>query len=290
LVVITIIGMLAAMSLGALTGVREMGREAATKATIAKLNAIIMRRYESYMYRRVPVDLSGLTPTDAATARLYAIRDLMRMEMPDRIDDITDGPITITLPSGKTASIPQRPALMTLYNSYYTAHYHDPGPAMANKLAGPAAMLYMIVSLGSPEDMEQFTQAEIGDTDNDGLLEFLDGWGRPISFLRWAPGFSQYSDIQVADKVNHHDPFDPRRMDTEAYQLFPLIYSAGPNGEPGLDIGTGGTPFSFASVQGKLDWSSGSSFAKMGSASDNQGKGTFTDFQDNITNHHIEAR
>lgn len=286
LIVMTIIAMLAAMSLGALSNVREMGREAATKATIAKLNTIIMHRYESYMHRRVPVNLSGLTPADAAKTRLYAIRDIMRMEMPDRLVDITAVPITLPNSAGTVT----RPAITTLYNNYYTTHYHDPGAAMANKLAGSAALLYMIVSIGSPEEMEQFTQAEIGDTDNDGLLEFLDGWGRPIYFLRWAPGFSPYSDIQVADSVNHHDPFDPRRTE-DAYQLFPLIYSAGPNGEPGLDTSTGsGTPFSFASATGNIDWSTGSNFAKMGSPSDNEGKGTFTDFQDNITNHHIEAR
>ena len=76
-----------------------------------------------------------------------------------------------------------------------------------------AEMLYMIVSMGSPEAMEQFNQSEIGDTDGNGWPEFLDGWGRPIFFLRWAPGFSPYSDIQtMADPIKHdHDPFDPRR-------------------------------------------------------------------------------
>ena len=47
----------------------------------------------------------------------------------------------------------------------------------------------MIVSMGSPEAMEQFSQSEIGDTDHNGYPEFLDGWGKPIFFLRWAPGF-----------------------------------------------------------------------------------------------------
>ena len=94
LVTITIIGMLAGMMYGALLMARDSAREAATKATIAKLNTIIMRRYESYMTRRVPLNLSTdpggarLTPAQIAQDRLYAMRDLMRMEMPDRIQDV----------------------------------------------------------------------------------------------------------------------------------------------------------------------------------------------------------
>lgn len=34
-------------------------------------------------------------------------------------------------------------------------------------------------------DLGEFTAEEIGDTDGDGLLEFIDSWGRPIRFYRW---------------------------------------------------------------------------------------------------------
>jgi len=293
LITFTIIAILAAMSLGALANVREMGREAATKATIAKLNDIIMRRYESYMHRRVPVDLSGLTPDNAAKDRLYAIRDLMRMEMPDRPLDITAPPIALPV-SGN--HIP-RPALSKLYYTYYSGHSTSMSAGAAGKEAIAAEMLYMVVSMGSPEDMEQFTQSEIGDTDGNGWLEFLDGWGRPIFFLRWAPGYSQYSDIQVPhpnpttdDPIGHHDPFDPRRTE-EAYKLIPLIYSAGANGRPGLCIiatDTSGNLFGFASVSGNI--CGDPNFAKMGSPSDDNGNGTSTDLHGLITNHRIDMR
>ena len=59
LVTITIIGILAAMTLGALQASRQAGREYATKATIAKLNNIIMQRYESYLTRRVPISTTA---------------------------------------------------------------------------------------------------------------------------------------------------------------------------------------------------------------------------------------
>ncbi|MCE5302216.1 MAG: type II secretion system GspH family protein, partial [Planctomycetaceae bacterium] len=54
LVTITIIGILAGMVMGVLRTARESARESATRATIAKLNNIIMNRYESYLTRRVP--------------------------------------------------------------------------------------------------------------------------------------------------------------------------------------------------------------------------------------------
>ena len=49
-----------------------------------------------------------------------------------------------------------------------------------------------------PEAREQFNESEIGDVDEDGCPEFIDGWGRPIMFLRWAPGFR--SDLQMGDE------------------------------------------------------------------------------------------
>ena len=77
LVTITIISILAGMILGALHAARNSAREAATKATIAKLNTIIMRR------SRVVYDATG-TDCDPARnlagrrvlMRLNAIRDL----------------------------------------------------------------------------------------------------------------------------------------------------------------------------------------------------------------------
>ncbi len=58
LVVITIIALLAAMSLGALAKAREAGKLAATKATIAKIDHLVMKRYETYKTRRVPLNFT----------------------------------------------------------------------------------------------------------------------------------------------------------------------------------------------------------------------------------------
>ena len=53
-----------------------------------------------------------------------------------------------------------------------------------------AEMLYAILvegqgQLGSVFNRDEFKNSEIGDTDGDGLPEFVDAWGEPIYFFRW---------------------------------------------------------------------------------------------------------
>ncbi len=214
MVVIIIISLLAGALLGALAKTRDAARLAATKATVYKLNELVMRKYESYAIRSVPLNMSGMTPAAASQLRVNVIRDLMRMEMPERWNDITEPP--------KTAI--QKPAMLRIYQDKYTnfAKY-------GMKAVGPdhahAKCLYMWVMTSIPEAKTMFSGSEIADVDGDGWKTFIDGWGRPISYLRWAPGFSPNSDIQIADPKEHHDPLDPGNFDGGAYQLFPLIYA-----------------------------------------------------------------
>jgi len=256
LVTIAIIGILAGLSLGAIRYARTAAAESQTKATIAKLNDIVMKQYESYMTRRVPIDTSGMDPKSASRLRYLVLLDLMRMEMPERTYDIFYGPLN--LPSGKPW-IAARPALNQLYyQKYNTGQSHTPKYPLDNYRS--AKYLYMWISMIHPEAMEQFSQNEIADIDHDGWPAFVDGWGTPIMFLRWAPGFSSglgvlppnpfnpsnptqprvdLSDIQTGDPINDHDPFDSRQIFNitgEYYRLVPLIYSAGPDKKYGINI------------------------------------------------------
>jgi hypothetical protein len=69
-----------------------------------------------------------------------------------------------------------------------------------------AECLYMIVmgAIGEEGDSRDvFRPADIGDVDGDGYPEFLDAWGVPIRFLRWAPGFnSELRDIVTGTVSN----------------------------------------------------------------------------------------
>ncbi|MCU0959415.1 MAG: type II secretion system GspH family protein, partial [Pirellulaceae bacterium] len=69
LVVITIITILASTAMFALYGVREDARERRARAQIAKLNELIMERWESYRTRAMPVSIPAGTHPRAAAAR-----------------------------------------------------------------------------------------------------------------------------------------------------------------------------------------------------------------------------
>ncbi|HUT94990.1 MAG TPA: prepilin-type N-terminal cleavage/methylation domain-containing protein [Thermoguttaceae bacterium] len=296
LVTVTIIGILAGVMLGAVGAARESARHAKTKSTITKLHAIVMEQYESYRTRRVGLSnaqvqliaqnagywdptVNPLIPTRAvALVRLNAMRDLMRMEMPERWSDVTS-PIPPSSLSGIT-----RPALSRAYwrrysqarlkveATYPVGTYRDQSQERLNRYSS-AECLYMIVSMaGGADARDQFNDSEIGDADGDTLPEFHDAWGNPILFLRWAPGLTE-SDLQAQTYffdynlsppqyardtaaaaqagLEDHDPFDYRNLFSEAYRLVPLIYSAGPDGiydvgfEGGYYFGHQMDPFTF---------------------------------------------
>jgi hypothetical protein len=139
----------------------------------------------------------------------------------------------------------------------------------------------MIVSrgLGEPDVMEQFRSDEIGDIDRDGAPEFIDGWGNPIIFLRWAPGFSDQSQIQESDSTTKHDPFDPLRVDQPGYALIPLIASGGPDGLTRLQITSNGwSPLLLQSI------------VMVGAQIGAPVSLTSTDHLDNVTNHDLLAK
>jgi len=264
LVTLAVIAMMASMLLFALSSAQESARDAKTRAMIAKINTLIMRRYEAYRTRRVPIQIPVLPPgvrtqKAAAKMRLDALRQLMRMEMPDRWTDVTDPPISIVDPQTGAGVAMARPSLSQAYLSRYNAAVAastHPANIPANQ---SAECLYMIATMGTgSEDVRaQFAEGEIGDVDGDGLPEFLDGWGQPIHFLRWAPGF-----ISELQNGADPDPFDPYHAYPDTYlgvapyvvpstqpqptfALYPLIYSAGSD-QIG-DIYTGPDSFSYSS-------------------------------------------
>jgi prepilin-type N-terminal cleavage/methylation domain-containing protein len=269
LVVITIMGVLTSIILFALAGAQESAKADKTRSTISKLNSLVMAKYESYRTRRVPVDLKLVavykgymsagqttnTTQPLARTKVDVIRELMRMEMPDRYSDITDNSVTAWTDPGTGATVHMaRPAVNQAYLNAISG-----GPITAYE---SAKCLYLLVSLGldDPDVMAEFSEDEIATDTRDHMRYFVDGWGQPIFFLRWAPGFSsplQPSDVNAKDALNNpkskvvfvtsHDPFDPLKayiptvasdpfynpgaLATQQIHppLYPLIYSAGPD-------------------------------------------------------------
>jgi prepilin-type N-terminal cleavage/methylation domain-containing protein len=262
MVTIVIIAILASLSLAGLGVTRGRAKADATRSTIRKLNEIIIPHYESYMRRRVrPV---GADKRAIALNRLTALRELLTFEMPDNWADVASTSAATATVSGAAIPAASRTATVRAYGAYYVGLNTPAGARLETKAGnavfttsnGAAECLHMIVARGGfePDILEAFRSDEIGDSDGDGVPEFIDGWGQPIAFLRWAPGFTPYSLVQNAAETvpgngvaANPDPFDPFRVDAAytlgtpmpAYALVPLIVSAGPDTTLGLQMASG---------------------------------------------------
>lgn len=202
LVVVAIIGMIAAFSLAAVFGAQQAAREAHTKGLISKLHNQMALRLETYQTRRLPLvydpaveDLDGF-----ALRQLVARRELMRMELPDQYIDL---PLGATFSGFLTplAYTQQIPALTLTYIQRIQA-VGPPGMTLSQLEATlleirseneSAECLYMIMTTGMADENsggEYFSERDIGDTDGDGMPEFIDAWGNPIEWIRWPAGFT----------------------------------------------------------------------------------------------------
>jgi hypothetical protein len=178
---------------------------------------------------------NGVYDSGVARVRLDMLRDLMRMELPDRISDLTDSPAAIWPPPGMPfpslwQSYRRRTDAAIKAKHGAAASWTD--PTMWTTSYQGAECLYLIIASirdGDSRGIDYFKESEFGDFDDDGMLEILDAWGNPIEFLRWPAGYA--SEVQPLDPNIAADAFDPHHVDTRAtYRLIPLIYSAGPDG------------------------------------------------------------
>jgi prepilin-type N-terminal cleavage/methylation domain-containing protein len=272
LITITIISILAGLILGVASLAGEKARENQTRHVVQRMHQLLMEHYDSYKTRRVRLSeaisnnygtgiidkLPSLSDAQKgrlrAEARLYAMREMMLMEIPDRWSDIYLADVNASL-KGEPVYLagsdgkPARTALANVYLRRLNAIASAPDFPGTDKLIENqgAECLYLVITLatGDGEARGLFAENSIGDTDDDGALEFLDGWGNPIGFLRWAPGFDSLIQTDanqftvstgqppegnqewVQAAAGDHDPFDMFRIDPAAYRLVPLIFSAG---------------------------------------------------------------
>jgi prepilin-type N-terminal cleavage/methylation domain-containing protein len=313
LIVIVIIGIITGLGLSAFAGAVELAREQRTRSIIAKIDQLIMERYESYRTRAVPLRTPpGTTPRVAAQNRLYALRELMRLEMPDRISDIcysgtsgtgevgdqSDG-ILNAIGNANAADYILLKSVPSLTCSYRRSAKRSMSSTGWTTTHQSSECLYLILSTitdGDKNALDYLSSDEIGDTDDDGMKEILDAWGRPIQFLRWAPGYVTSNPSvgevtrQVADSSTYPDPFDPIKVDprwpsgtasTTPYALHPLLFSAGRNKVYDIDLTT------VVSQNQTLKNDPYNSFTSplAGQPSDFDSDGD--DSRDNITNHNL---
>jgi prepilin-type N-terminal cleavage/methylation domain-containing protein len=139
---------------------------------------------------------------------------------------------------------------------------------------GSSEILYVALTMGTEVGSEgsavDFTSSEAVDTDRDGLLELVDGWGQPLRFYRWPTRLIQPFDpsgdvvrrdlagmliggLPTVDQQLRQDPDDPsgrfavwliqgrggnrattKYLHTPSTYHVPLVVSAGQDGQFGL--------------------------------------------------------
>jgi len=277
LVVVTcILAILSSIMLGGMVNAARASRRDATKFMIQKLNDALMERWEQYE------DLA-VQRNPGTVDELKELRKIIREEMPDSWADVPNSSSDAKTPVGQCY-----------------VEYKKTSTTPSTAYAG-AECLYMIITQSGmfPDFLEHIRADRIGDIDQDGKLEFWDGWGRPISFIRSAPGFS--SPLQEPNEVTAHDPLDPNNVDTKAFALFPLIFSAGPDESLNDPLSGSNSGYGLVSVA-ELGWPD----AALGNTNGNSpctykppGKSVVVGtpdpsnphaYRDNITNHDLITR
>jgi prepilin-type N-terminal cleavage/methylation domain-containing protein len=250
LTVLVILSIMSGMILTAIRGVTNSARQARTKAILEAIDHVIQEQYESYRFRPLAVEIPDTfvpfvdsnTSTDAeigyevlatesARVRLMMLRDLQRMEMPDRYTDILSPPVTIRAAcnpvllnsAGEIAGSRRNPNSRRMFN----VNWYGTGADVPNRLASyndrlsgsqtvehqGAECLYLIMAtsfIGGTPAIDTIPASNIGDTDGDLMPEILDGWGQPIEFIRWPIGFF---DVYESTNSQLADDFDLFRSD-----------------------------------------------------------------------------
>jgi hypothetical protein len=139
---------------------------------------------------------------------------------------------TFAVPAAPVVPVP--PAARRYRDLIELAHGPTGAPNLAEHVwlreqqVSSAELLHMIVTRGPAADAEiisHFRDDEVTDIDGDGLLEFADGWGRPIEFLRWPVGYKS-----VFQSLNGVVSSVDRTISPNGHRMIPLIYSTGGDG------------------------------------------------------------
>ena len=180
LIVISIISVLSLMALAVLANAGNDAKKSATRLTIMKINDLLMDRWEEFESRSLPFRLATNSvqrnPRNAARIRLFTLRELMRLELPDRYTDITNGPIAYDVPIEQTSGAITT-VTFTVGNNSLNGYYQSRlSPGFTTEFQG-AECLYLILSSMQDEfgnGLDSFKDS-IGDVDNDGMP---DAWER----------------------------------------------------------------------------------------------------------------
>ena len=211
LVVISIIGILITILGVAVTTTLRKAREAATVALIQKIDGLLDERLKGFEratksrdFERIiqlqtqSLEASGIFGVRKSVIAAIARKNNFRQYFPQRYEDLAR-----LVSSGPLAGVPLvfvgedvngNQVLDSGEDTNGNGVLDVPQPrydhTRHNRETESSAILYYSLTkmdaFGVPPVGEsEFGTNEVRDTDGDGLLEFVDGWGRPLRFYRW---------------------------------------------------------------------------------------------------------
>lgn len=276
LMVVTVIGIMATLTVAVMNGITTQAEEEATKTTVLKVSRLLEQRIEAFerafkgarkdAYVQATVALLQaidgrfdyfLTHPDEAppAIRFLAYKAAFRFEIPQRMVEMNVGggatPAGPGLPASDPATDPDNGLPNVIYRkiAYPAARAElvaggntNPSDLQINTLVSTnwakhlayetqarqsdvdtvhstesaEVLYYMLTQSGtfgsSVADADQFISAEVQDTDEDGLPEFVDAWGHPLQFYRWP---TRLFDPTAPNpfEPDFDDPLDPTEVD-----------------------------------------------------------------------------
>jgi len=191
LVVIGVISLLMAVSVGVLRNAVGLARQRQTEATILKIHGLVQQRVEAF---HRAVDRLNLT----------ASKQKLKLNFNQTYGNATN---VYLYDNSKVLDVLVK---KQLFQSRFPQNFSErnlsssstlPPPTPHNPNTQSAALLYWLLTNSEvfgvpPVDEGEFSSSEVQDTDGDGLSEFVDGWGRPLRFYRcptqlFRPGIKQ---------------------------------------------------------------------------------------------------
>lgn len=216
LVVMAIIAILTSLAFVVLGASGNAAREASTKSTIRILSGILRERVDAF--HEITASVSQIDPDlpqGGSKTRAFRgqVKTFERWYFNAVNPDFPRSKETFEVFVRKTmfkSLFPQREEDLFGYNGVLNNGGLDDSPLMArmyqggalvptswkarngsgNAIADSSELLYLFLTEGDvlglpPADIAGIDNNMIGDTDGDGNLEFLDGWGRPLQFYNW---------------------------------------------------------------------------------------------------------
>jgi hypothetical protein len=260
-----IMAIISAAILGTASAAMEAARRTRTQSLVSKIHGLLTQQLASYETRRVDIAGQWVNGPDGvetkfrkgdinviergqmmADLQLLAKRELIKYEMPDRWTDVDEPNVFLS----------RQPAVTQAYFRRLKQMRAASAQSIAPNQGAECLYLTIMNNTGDGEARTMFSKQDIGDTDEDGAPEFIDGWGNPIAWLRWPAGFVARSPLMSADAQADHDPIDVYRRDDAAavrplinqypsavqayvarlddlmpaFRLIPLVYSSGADG------------------------------------------------------------